>query len=124
MLTGKFRSKLFSAISRNCDQLKIKNFSAKLKQFCSLSPLRCSSSTIHAFSCYLRTNVYTFTRSFKFTRLHVKFCQYSYCNANTKKLVNTIFKRLPPGRPICTFAAAAYSFSWEDNHVTNVEIQT
>jgi len=68
------------------------------------------------------TNFLVF-RHFTYPKTNFKFYQ-KYYNFATKKLVSSVFKRFPPGRPICTtFAAAACTFSWEENNISDKEIQ-
>ena len=122
MFAKRFKSELFATTARTCKKLDTKSFTFRLKENC----LKSGNFLNLACKALLRicTNIFS-AQSFKVSRNTFKLYQKHCCNFATKKLMSNVFKRFPTGRPLCTtFAAAACSFSWEDNEITEIEIQT
>ena len=128
MFAARIKPQVYSTTFISCRNLSIRNFASRLKQCCSNAndEILCKHARLNLkrIRNLFRPVDFLIHQPFEFSKNSLKFYR-KYChNFTTKKLVGTVFKRFPPGRPLCTtFAAAACTFSWEDNNISDKEIQ-
>ena len=123
MSLSRFTLKNFGLfISRYCQQSKLHKWTEKLYQ-CYFQKSELSFTKFKPLSNTVNIPYYFNLNCQKLAKYKFKFYRQWYDDSTTKKLIAVLFKRFHPSRPLYTFAAAAYSFSWENNGISNAEIQ-
>ena len=115
---------IFLFVKGRSDQLKFKSWTSKLKRCCSNILWKISCDSVKKASNDVQASFYlAMQESLRFGQYPFKCYHQFYNNFKSKMLVGVVFKRFQPHRPLWTFAAAAYSFSWEENGISNDDIQ-